>query len=48
MKSKTYLFNYKGNGNSAYIAYNGKVYEVSGSFLWKNGEHQVTHSWRRP
>ena len=31
------------NGMPAYIAYNGKVYDVSESFLWKNGEHQVFH-----
>ncbi len=27
----------------AYIAYNGKVYNVSGSFYLKNGTHQVLH-----
>ena len=31
------------NGSPAYIAYNGKVYDVSGSFLWKDGNHQVFH-----
>ena len=29
------------NGNPTYIAYKGKVYDVTTSFLWKNGEHQV-------
>jgi predicted heme/steroid binding protein len=27
----------------AYIAYRGVVYDVSNSFLWKKGEHQVLH-----
>lgn len=31
------------NGASAFIAYRGKVYDVSSSFLWRNGKHQVTH-----
>ena len=30
-------------GNPAYVAYEGKVYDVSNSFLWKEGVHQVTH-----
>lgn len=32
------------NGNPAYIIYKGKVYDVSTSFVWKNGVHQVLHS----
>jgi len=32
------------NGKPVYIAYKGKVYDVSGSFLWKNGKHQALHS----
>jgi len=32
------------NGNPAYVAYKGKVYDVSASFLWKDGNHQVLHS----
>lgn len=32
------------NGAPAYIAYQGKVYDVSESFLWKNGRHQVFHN----
>lgn len=32
------------NGMPAYIAYMGRVYDLSDSFLWKNGEHQVFHS----
>jgi len=31
------------NGAPAYIAYDGRVYDVSGSFLWRNGRHQVLH-----
>jgi predicted heme/steroid binding protein len=31
------------NGKPAYIAYKGKVYDVSTSFLWKDGNHQVLH-----
>jgi len=32
------------NGNPVYIGYKGKVYDVSNSFLWKGGRHQVFHS----
>jgi predicted heme/steroid binding protein len=32
------------NGRPALIAYKGKVYDVSGSFLWQEGRHQVLHS----
>ncbi len=31
------------NGKPAYIAYKGKVFDVSASFLWKDGKHQVLH-----
>jgi predicted heme/steroid binding protein len=31
------------NGAPAFVAFNGKVYDVSGSFLWQNGNHQVLH-----
>jgi predicted heme/steroid binding protein len=38
------LANYHGkNGNPAYIAFEGKVYDVSRSFLWQRGRHQVRH-----
>jgi predicted heme/steroid binding protein len=30
-------------GAPAYVAYKGKVYDVSESFLWKEGKHQVLH-----
>lgn len=39
------LAQYNGkNGNPAYVAYKGKVYDVTASFLWKNGIHQVLHN----
>jgi predicted heme/steroid binding protein len=31
-------------GRPALIAYKGKVYDVSDSFQWQEGEHQVLHS----
>ena len=31
------------NGAPAFIACNGKIFDVSGSFLWKKGYHQVLH-----
>ena len=31
------------NGRPAYVAYKGTVYDVSGSFLWKDGKHQGLH-----
>lgn len=38
------LAKYNGKSNSpAYIAYRGKVYDVSNSFLWMGGKHQVLH-----
>jgi predicted heme/steroid binding protein len=30
-------------GSPAFIAVEGKVYDVSDSFLWRGGVHQVTH-----
>lgn len=27
----------------AYVAVDGKVYDVSNSSLWRNGKHQITH-----
>jgi predicted heme/steroid binding protein len=42
--SKHELERYNGkDGKPAYIAYNGKVYDVTNSFLWKNVNHQVLH-----
>ncbi len=43
--NKKELAKYDGkNSAPAYVAYNGKVYDVSSSFLWKNGNHQVFHT----
>ena len=42
--SKEELARYNGEkGAPAYVAYRGKVYDVSESFLWKDGKHQVLH-----
>jgi len=32
------------SGAPAFIAYQGKVYDVSRSFLWQQGRHQVVHA----
>ena len=37
------LSKYDGSDGIAYIAYGGKVYDVSQSFLWRMGVHQVRH-----
>jgi predicted heme/steroid binding protein len=38
------LSQYNGkNGRPAFIACQGKVYDVTRSFQWKKGEHQVLH-----
>jgi predicted heme/steroid binding protein len=37
------LRKYDGSDGIAYIAYDGKVYDVSNSFHWKKGIHHVTH-----
>ncbi len=31
------------NGTSAFIAYNGKVYDVTKSSRWEDGEHENMH-----
>jgi predicted heme/steroid binding protein len=31
------------NGKPAYIAYQGKVYDISQSDLWRDGEHMGLH-----
>jgi predicted heme/steroid binding protein len=30
-------------GRSAYVAYKGKIYDVTDSYLWLDGEHQFEH-----
>ena len=37
------LKEYDGVSNPAYCAYEGNVYDVSQSFHWKKGVHQVVH-----
>jgi predicted heme/steroid binding protein len=42
--TKQELAHYNGRENRpAFIAYQGKVYDVSHSFLWQKGRHQVVH-----
>jgi predicted heme/steroid binding protein len=31
------------DGRAALVAFEGKVYDVSASFLWQGGRHQVLH-----
>ena len=43
--TKEELSQYNGKDEGpAYIAYESKVYDVSHSFLWKQGLHQVLHT----
>ncbi len=38
------LAHYNGkNGAPAYIGYKGNIYDVSGSSLWRDGDHQFRH-----
>ncbi len=37
------LKRYDGSNGIAYVACAGKVYDVSNSFHWQRGIHQVTH-----
>jgi len=41
--TKEELKKYDGRNGLVYVAYGGKVYDVSPSFLWKKGVHQVIH-----
>lgn len=42
--TKEELSKYNGkDGSPTYIAYESKVYDVSESFLWQKGQHQVLH-----
>ncbi|MCL4473228.1 MAG: cytochrome B5 [Actinobacteria bacterium] len=41
----TELHDFNGQaGKPVYVAYNGKVYDVSASFLWEKGDHQGEHA----
>ena len=43
--TKKELAQYDGkDGLPAFIAYEGRVYDVSYSFLWQGGRHQVLHT----
>jgi predicted heme/steroid binding protein len=43
--TKEELAHYTGeNGSAAYIAYKGKVYDVTRCFLWQGGKHQALHA----
>jgi len=43
--TKRELAQYNGKeGARTYVAYKGKVYDVSRSFLWQDGRHQVLHT----
>ncbi|MCP8304881.1 MAG: cytochrome B5 [archaeon] len=42
--TKEELKEYDGKGGKpTYLAYKGKVYDVSESYLWEDGEHQAEH-----
>lgn len=41
--TKKELKKYDGSRGVAFIAFAGKVYDVSNSFHWKKGVHHVTH-----
>jgi predicted heme/steroid binding protein len=37
------LKEYDGTNGISYVAYRGRVYDVSKSFQWQKGVHQVSH-----
>lgn len=37
------LAQYDGRNGVSYVAYNGSVYDVSKSFIWKKGRHWARH-----
>lgn len=41
--SREELKKHDGSRGTAYVAYRGKVYDVTRSFQWKKGDHQVIH-----
>ncbi|MBI5305717.1 MAG: cytochrome B5 [Chloroflexi bacterium] len=43
--TKKDLAKYNGkHGAASFVAYQGKVYDVTRSFLWQAGTHQVIHT----
>lgn len=42
--NKKELSRYNGLEGPVYVAYKDTVYDVSSSFLWKGGRHQVLHN----
>ena len=41
--TKEELQKYDGSNGSVYIAYSGRVFDVSDSFHWRKGVHHVRH-----
>ena len=41
--SRKELARYDGRRGAAYVAFRGKVYDVSRSFHWRKGVHQIVH-----
>jgi len=41
--SREELKKYDGTNGTSYVAYRGKVYNVSKSYQWQKGVHQVSH-----
>jgi predicted heme/steroid binding protein len=41
--SREDLKKYDGTNGISYVAYRGKVYDVSKSYQWEKGVHQVSH-----
>jgi predicted heme/steroid binding protein len=37
------LKKYDGSRGISYVAYKGKVYDISHSYQWKKGVHQIRH-----
>jgi predicted heme/steroid binding protein len=44
MFSREYLAAFDGkDGRAAYVAFAGKVYDLTGSVMWEGGEHEGEH-----
>lgn len=41
--SREELARHDGSGNTVYVAFRGKVYDLSEGFLWQKGDHQGLH-----